>query len=53
MFENLRRGRQARNFTSNFAELNNPLSSKLANKQAIEDELNINGGTCKHVLVGF
>ena len=26
---------------------------KLANKQAIEDELNIDGGTCKHVLVGF
>ena len=34
-----------------FAELYNPLSLKLANKQAIEDELNINGG--KHILVYF
>ena len=34
-----------------FAELYNPLSLKLANKQAIEDEFNINGG--KHILVYF
>ena len=27
-----------------FAELNYPLSPKLANKQATEDDLNINGG---------
>ena len=27
-----------------FAELNNPLSLKLADKQATEDGLNINGG---------
>ena len=34
-----------------FAALNNPFSPKLANKQAIEDELNIDGGT--HVLLLF
>ena len=34
-----------------FAGLNNTLSLKLANKQAIEDELNIDGG--KHVLACF
>ena len=32
-----------------FAVLNNPFSTKLADKQAIEDELNIDGG--KHVLL--
>ena len=32
-----------------FAVLNNPFSPKLADKQAIEDELNIDGG--KHVLL--
>ena len=34
-----------------FAVLNNPLSIKLANKWAIEDELKIDGG--KQVLVVF
>ena len=34
-----------------FALRNNPLSPKLADKQAIEDELNINGG--KHALACF
>jgi len=34
-----------------FAVLNNTLSPKLANKQAIEDKLNISGG--KHVLACF
>ena len=34
-----------------FAELNNPLSLKLANNHAIKDELNINEG--KHVLARF
>ena len=34
-----------------FAELNNPLSPKLADKHAIEDELNIDGG--KHLLACF
>ena len=34
-----------------FAVLNNPLNPKLANKQAIEDELNIDGG--KHILACF
>ena len=34
-----------------FAVLSNPLSPKLADKQAIEDELNIDGG--KHVLACF
>ena len=34
-----------------FAVLNNPLSPKLADKQAIEDELNIDGG--KYVLACF
>ena len=34
-----------------FAALNNPFSPKLADKQAIEDELNIDGGT--HVLLLF
>ena len=34
-----------------FAGLNNPLSPKLANKQAIEDELNIDGD--KHVLACY
>ena len=32
-----------------FAVLKNPFSPKLADKQAIEDELNIDGG--KHVLL--
>ena len=32
-----------------FAVLNNPFSPKLADKHAIEDELNIDGG--KHVLL--
>ena len=32
-----------------FAVLNNPFSPKLADKQAIEDELNSDGG--KHVLL--
>ena len=31
-------------FWRTFAELNNPSSPKLAYKQAVEDELNINGG---------
>ena len=34
-----------------FVELNNPCSPKLADKRAIEDELNIDGG--KYVLVCF
>ena len=34
-----------------FAVLNNPSSSKLADKQVIEDEFNIDGG--KHVLACF
>ena len=34
-----------------FAVLNNPLSPKLAYKQAIEDDLNIDGN--KHVLACF
>ena len=34
-----------------FAVLNNPLSPKLADKQAIEDKLNIDGD--KHVLACF
>ena len=34
-----------------FAELNNPLSPKIADKQAIEDKLNIDGN--KHVLACF
>ena len=32
----------------NFAVLKNPFAPKLADKQAIEDELNIDGG--KHIL---
>ena len=38
-------------FGKYFAALNNPLSLKLTDKQAIEDELNIDGG--KHVLACF
>ena len=34
-----------------FAVLNNPFSPNLANKQAIEDELNFDGG--KNVLACF
>ena len=34
-----------------FTGLNNPLSPKIANKQAIEDELNIDRG--RHVLACF
>ena len=38
-------------FWRTFAELNNPSSPKLAYKQAVEDELNINGGKHDFQLV--
>ena len=37
--------------STNIAELNNSLSPKIADKQAIEDKLNIDGN--KHVLACF
>ena len=38
------RGRMTLTFWRIFAELDNPLSPKLADKQATEDDLNIDGG---------